>query len=98
MENKIAIEVVYARVGKQLLLDLEVDEGTTIEQAILQSGIIDQFPEINLDKDKVGIFGKLSKKASDEVDGIISRVKSVEKINFFLIMLAILSMMIARII
>ncbi len=42
--------------------------------------------------------GKLSKKASDEVDGIISRVKSVEKINFFLVMLAILSMMIARII
>jgi hypothetical protein len=42
--------------------------------------------------------GKLSKEASVQVDGIISRVLSVEKINFFLVMVAILSMMIARII
>ena len=41
---------------------------------------------------------KLSKEASVQVDGIISRVLSVEKINFFLVMVAILSMMIARII
>ncbi len=42
--------------------------------------------------------GKLSKEASGQVDGIISRVMSVEKINFVLVMVAILSMMIARII
>ena len=41
---------------------------------------------------------KLSKEASVQVDGIISRVLSVEKINFVLVMVAILSMMIARII
>jgi hypothetical protein len=42
--------------------------------------------------------GKLSKEASVQVDATISRLLSVEKINFFLVMLAILSMMIARII
>ncbi len=42
--------------------------------------------------------GKLSKEASVQVDGIISRVLSVEKINFVLVMVAILSIMIARII
>jgi hypothetical protein len=42
--------------------------------------------------------GKLSEEASIQVDGIISRVLSVEKINFVLVMVAILSMMIARII
>jgi hypothetical protein len=47
---------------------------------------------------KAADSGNLSKEASVEVDGIISRVLSVEKINFFLVMLAILSMMIARII
>ncbi len=42
--------------------------------------------------------GKLSKETSVQVDGIISRLLSIEKINFFLVMVAILSMMIARII
>ncbi len=42
--------------------------------------------------------GKLSKEASGQVDGIINRLTSIEKINFFLVMIAILSMMIARII
>ncbi len=42
--------------------------------------------------------GKLNKDSSGQVDGIISRILSVEKINFFLVMIAILSMMIARII
>ncbi len=42
--------------------------------------------------------GKIRKEESVQVDGIISRVLSVEKINFVLVMVAILSMMIARII
>jgi hypothetical protein len=42
--------------------------------------------------------GKLSKEASVQVDGTISRLLSIEKINFFLVMVAILSMVIARII
>ena len=32
-----------------------------MEQAILHSGLLRQFPEINLDRQKVGIFGKLVK-------------------------------------
>ncbi len=42
--------------------------------------------------------GELSKEASSQGDVILSRVLSVEKINFVLVMVAILSMMIARII
>lgn len=60
--KKIAVEVVYANIEQQVLLDLEVDEGTTLEQTIIQSGIMSRFPEIDLDKNKVGIFGKLNKK------------------------------------
>lgn len=64
MENKslINIEVSYATPEKQALIPLVVEEGTNLEQAIIASGIIDQFPEIDLAKNKVGIFGKLSKK------------------------------------
>lgn len=53
------IEVAYALPDKQTLFTLEIEEGVTIEQAILRSGIISEFPEIDLTQQKVGIFGKL---------------------------------------
>lgn len=55
------IEVVYARPERQVLLDLEVEPGTTIGQAILASGLLRQFPEIDLAQNKVGIFGSVRK-------------------------------------
>jgi putative ubiquitin-RnfH superfamily antitoxin RatB of RatAB toxin-antitoxin module len=55
------IEVAYALEKKQTLLALEVDEGTTLKQAIELSGIINTYPQINLTKDKTGIFGKIAK-------------------------------------
>ncbi|MBT3195803.1 MAG: RnfH family protein [Candidatus Ruthia sp.] len=55
------VEVAYALEKKQTLLALEVDEGTTLKQAIELSGIIDTYPQINLTKDKTGIFGKIAK-------------------------------------
>jgi hypothetical protein len=36
-------------------------DGATIQDAIARSGILKQFPEIDLEKNKVGIFSKLSK-------------------------------------
>jgi uncharacterized protein len=58
--EKIAIEVAYARPDKQLVISLSIPKGFTLEEAIQASGILEQFPEINLEKNKVGIFGKLS--------------------------------------
>ncbi|MEO1890843.1 MAG: RnfH family protein [Candidatus Thioglobus sp.] len=55
------VEVAYALEKKQTLLELEVDEGTTLKQAIELSGIIDTYPQIDLSKDKTGIFGKIAK-------------------------------------
>ena len=55
------VEVVYALEKKQTLLELEVDEGTTLKQAVECSGIIDTYPQIDLTKDKTGIFGKIAK-------------------------------------
>ena len=45
----------------QILKRLDVAEGTTVLQAIALSKIISQFPEIDLTKNKLGIFGKLTK-------------------------------------
>ncbi len=61
VEEKLDIEVVYARPERQLLLEVEMPAGATIEDAIHKSGILSEFPEIDLNKNKVGIFSKLAK-------------------------------------
>jgi putative ubiquitin-RnfH superfamily antitoxin RatB of RatAB toxin-antitoxin module len=61
MTQKIKIEIAYAKPEAQLLVSLYVDEKSTVEEAIKQSGILDQFPEIDLAQNKVGIFSKLVK-------------------------------------
>ena len=58
----IEVEVAYAREDQQVIIPLEVPVGTTLEQAVIHSGILDQFDDIDLEKNKLGIFGKLSKK------------------------------------
>lgn len=57
------IEVAYAKPEKQVIIPLEVEEPCSIEQAISRSNILAQFPEIDLAKNKVGIFGKAAKLA-----------------------------------
>lgn len=54
------ISVAYSTPAGQIWLRIEVHENTTVEQAILQSGILRQFPEIDLTAQKIGIFGKLA--------------------------------------
>lgn len=57
----IRAEVAFALPDDQMIVSLMVDEGTTVEQAIILSGIIDHYPQIDLSANKVGIFGKLTK-------------------------------------
>lgn len=62
---EIKVEVAYARPDQQIILDLMVSPGATIEQAVELSGILERFPEIDMAINKVGIFGKLSKKTQE---------------------------------
>lgn len=59
--DSINIEVSYALPDSQVILELEVKQGTTLSEAVEQSNIKDLYPEIDLEKNKVGIFGKLNK-------------------------------------
>lgn len=63
MENVelIDVEVAYALPETQLILKLRVPQGTTLDQAVRQSGLLERFPDIDLDKTQLGIFGKLNK-------------------------------------
>ena len=58
-DERIHVQVCYARPERQLLLELDVAPGTTIQQAIQQSGIVRQAPEIDISVLRVGIYGKL---------------------------------------
>ena len=57
-DNKILVEVAYASPSKQLIIPIYVKPGTTVKEAIIQSGIQKEYPEINLEENLVGIFGK----------------------------------------
>ena len=63
MDNtgKVFIEVTYALPEEQVLISLDVEQGTTVEQAVKLSGVLEKFPDIDLTKNKVGIFGKATK-------------------------------------
>lgn len=63
------VGVAYADKFKQTWLKLDVPDGSTIRDAIERSGLLDQFPEIDLDVNKVGIFGKISKLDTKLADG-----------------------------
>lgn len=59
--TKINIEVVYGLPHKQKILALPVEEGTTVEQAIIESGMLSLFNEIDLSVNKVGIWNRAVK-------------------------------------
>ena len=59
--DKLKVEVCYAMQEKQLLVPVSVPEGATLQEALEASGLLEKHPEIDLQKNKFGIFAKLSK-------------------------------------
>ena len=55
------IGVAYSEPAQQIWLNLEVPDGATVREAIDRSGLLNLFPHIDLEAQKVGIFGKLVK-------------------------------------
>ena len=83
----IEVEVAYAKPETQVILNVKVERGATVEDAIKLSGILHNFSEIDLATNKVGVFGKLSKlnapvKAGDRIEiyrHLIADPKEVRK-------------------
>jgi uncharacterized protein len=61
MAETIRVEVVYARPERQEVVKLGLPPGSTAGQAIEASGLLARFPEIDLTKNKLGVFAKLAK-------------------------------------
>jgi hypothetical protein len=68
-DERIEVEVAYARPDEQVILALKVPPGATIEEAIRLSTVLERFPEIDLATSKVGVFGKVGRLDQELVDG-----------------------------
>jgi putative ubiquitin-RnfH superfamily antitoxin RatB of RatAB toxin-antitoxin module len=60
-EGLISVEVAYATPEQQVLANLKMQGGATVEQAIKASGLLNRFPEIDETDIKAGIFGSVCK-------------------------------------
>ena len=69
MAEILNVEVCYALPEKQLLIPVKLAPGATLQQALEASGILEKHREIDLKKNKFGIFAKLSKLDSVLRDG-----------------------------
>jgi len=63
------VGVAYADKFKKVWLKLQVPDGSTVREAIERSGLLAQFPEIDLDIQRVGIFGKLTRLTAKVKEG-----------------------------
>jgi putative ubiquitin-RnfH superfamily antitoxin RatB of RatAB toxin-antitoxin module len=57
--NTAHIQLCYALPERSVVIDLDIEAGCTLEEVISKSGVLAQFPEIDLNQNKVGIYGKL---------------------------------------
>lgn len=56
--DSIRVEVAYATPSRQSLIDVQVPKGATVREAIVSSGILEAFPDIDLDTAVTGIFSE----------------------------------------
>jgi putative ubiquitin-RnfH superfamily antitoxin RatB of RatAB toxin-antitoxin module len=61
MSTQIHVEVVYACRERQKVARVSLREGATLREAVELSGLLREFPEIDLGKNKLGIWNKLAK-------------------------------------
>lgn len=54
------VEVAYATPSRQEVIELTVPPGATVEQVIRESGLLEIFSEIDLARNRVGIFGEIA--------------------------------------
>ena len=71
--EKISVEVAYGLPDEQFLVAIELPVESTVETAIRASGVLEKYPEIDLARNRTGIFSRLAKpatvlKAGDRVE------------------------------
>jgi len=66
-DKLIAVEVAFALPDKQAIVVVKASEGVTAYEAVVQSKICDRFGQIDIENDKMGIFGKAIRDPKKEI-------------------------------
>lgn len=75
LNDIIKVEVAYAKSDRQYVVEVYVARGSTIESVIKASGILNNCPEIDLTRQKIGIFSKPCQ--------LIDRIKDGDRIEIY---------------
>jgi len=73
----IRVEVAYAMPDKQKIVVLDVEEGTTVKDVVMQSNIETFFPGLDKASAKLGIFGKSVRKPAEQ------EIKAGERVEIY---------------
>ncbi|CAH9018936.1 RnfH family protein [Candidatus Nitrosacidococcus sp. I8] len=57
--NQISVSITYGHPRKLTLINIFVEKNTIVREAIEKSGILNLFPEINLECAGIGVFSKI---------------------------------------
>jgi len=60
-DEMIEVEVAYARPERQLIFRVKGTSGMLIRDAVERSGVLQEFPEIDIEQAQVGVFSKAAK-------------------------------------
>jgi putative ubiquitin-RnfH superfamily antitoxin RatB of RatAB toxin-antitoxin module len=66
---EIRVEVVYALPERQYLRTVKLEEGSNVEQAVIASGLLELRQDIDLKKNKLGIYSRPVKLVDTVSDG-----------------------------
>ncbi len=55
---ELVVEVIYATPARQEIRTVRLPAGSVVEQAIRHSGLLAEFPEIDLTVNRVGVYGE----------------------------------------
>jgi putative ubiquitin-RnfH superfamily antitoxin RatB of RatAB toxin-antitoxin module len=86
-EERISVDVCYAMADRQEVVTVTLPAGSTLGQALEASGLLTKYPDIDVKKNKFGIWNKLAKldaalRARDRVEiyrPLIADPKEVRK-------------------
>lgn len=66
--KQVTVEVVYASKFEQVIHEVQLSQGASVEDCIIMSGILTECPDIDLSINKVGIFGAVKSLSEPVVD------------------------------
>jgi len=69
VESRIRVSVVYALPERQCVIELRVSPGTTVEEAVARSGIVERFPQIAAQSLQCAIYGRVAALSSPLAEG-----------------------------